>query len=166
MELAWAVLCRDVSVDATTNNISLFSLIDEVHTALTATQPGPIDAPPTLPLDFRIAVQWHRTDPGSPEVGWFRVRFRVSGAETPLLETPPQEVNLEKSLRSRTIVTVQGLPLATLEAGKHNYVVDIERQAGGDFVPCASIPLLVVIERRDDPEGGVPAPEQVEARTR
>jgi hypothetical protein len=112
MKVLWALLCQSVVVDKTTNNVSLFNVIEEVSIPILSKSPTtmteiPLDAVPAL---FNFVILFARTDPEVAEVG--RARIKTSGPGATSNTSQEFEVDLTQFRRSRSILRVPGLPVA------------------------------------------------------
>ena len=146
----WSVLCRNSSIDETTNNVSLFVVLEQV--GITLMEPLPeaeVDEKRTIPIESEIVSLWERT-PDQPESGHARIRFKSPGGSV-LFQAPPFELDLSK-LRLRTRVKLGGFPFV----GSGRYVVEVRQQTADSgrsrWKTVAQLPLM--IDEESGPSAG------------
>lgn len=152
MKLIWAVLCRSASVDSSTNNISLFEVLEEVEVGFMDGGPPPVGAHLTTGVErpgqtsiaaipFELVTLWRR-DPEGEALGKFRVRV-LSTDGTSVGQTPDIEIAWHEHLRHRSRARFAAVPLpvpGTTE--EFEFVVELAG-AGKKWRKVAGIPLLV-----------------------
>ena len=140
----WSILCSSSSIDETSNNISLFTVLEQLSVSPRSARPE-VDATErvTLPLNSEIITLWERMS-DEPQIGHFKVRI-VSPQDVELYKGPPAVLTLSdvSKPRLRTRIQVGGFPYV----GPGRYSVRIQQQTGdtgrGRWKEVAQLPLLI-----------------------
>ena len=130
----FTVVVRGQSVDVQTNNITLFSVLEEI---------GASEVPFAFP-DFAVVSLWKR-EPGEEGVRFVQ---RTSLVDPSGKEVFSADITLgfEKS-RQRSIVIMQAAPFAT--TGEYHLVIRIRREGGEEWSLVTDYPLEVRLLRPD-----------------
>lgn len=126
----WSVLCRKVSIDRETNNVSLFDVLEQIQVYEWA-GPAGIAGP------FELASLWYRPD--VPSRGEARVTLRSPSGR--LLHEATQEIDLREFRRVRVRYLIPGMHIEG--SGTYSFIVEGRQQNAEDWFAAASIPLEV-----------------------
>jgi hypothetical protein len=176
VKLAWAVLCKSASVDSTTNNISLFEVLEEVEVAVLAGQEFTLGAPNELAAGFdrrggpavvaipmELVTLWRREEIDGPS-STFRIRI-LGRDRSEVGLTGDVEVQWGENARYRNRARFAGMPLpAPGENIEYQFVVEVPKPRGR-WTEVASVPLLVK-RRLDSPDENSPKPKTPRSRIR
>jgi hypothetical protein len=134
----WSVLCQSSSVDADTNNISLFNLVEQLGL--------PEDAPFPIALGdaMQIVTMWARIDINTPVSG--EERISVVSPTNEILQTfPPSVIDLKKFIRLRHRFVAGGLVFP--EWGRYLFNIELREGDSEEFKLVTSIPLDLVNQK-------------------
>lgn len=129
----WTVLCRKMSIDRETNNVSLFDVLEQIQIYEWTGQPAAVVGP------FELASLWYRPD--VPSRGEARVTLRSPSGH--LLHEATQEIDLREYRRVRVRYLIPGISLEG--SGIYNFIVEGRQQNSENWFPAASIPLEVTV---------------------
>ena len=132
----WTVVCTQSSIDSTSNNITLFEVIEQLNV------PNPFPTPEPgkqllAPIGLEVVTLWARTDDLVPERSECKVRFSDPKGTT-ILERS-FEANLTGHVRNRHRLRINGLPLTV--PGRYTFHVDAKTPQG--WKEFGSVPLQV-----------------------
>ncbi len=138
IEHVWSVLCAQAVVDKTTNNISLFNVIEQLQ--ISVSQPLP-EGTQSVPFPHNIVSTWQRADYEVPAET--RARIRLKGPTREYEGQAPFEVNIQEEdiHRRRTVVSLTHIPLSG--PGLYHFIIEQEDQSTDGWVQVAKLPLEV-----------------------
>lgn len=146
----WSVLTESSSIDTTTNNLSLFSVLEQIQIEVVKVRES-VALPPSeaeripFPVPATLVTMWRRSPAGVPERG--RCRLQITSDDGKVLGTGrPADVNLTTHDRLRMRTSIQSIPLAVPEPGSRQdqtiwFTMQLEK--GENWETQASIPLEV-----------------------
>jgi hypothetical protein len=133
IEHVWSVLCSDSVIDRSTNNVSIFNVLEQIQ-AVTPREP---EEGVTLPIRAQVVSLWHRVGTSQPEVG--EARVVLQGPDEQVILRDAHVLELTKS-RLRTRLLINGLPIRS----SASYAVVVEyRQGEGSWNVATKLPLEV-----------------------
>jgi hypothetical protein len=132
---AWSVFCSDSSIDKDTNNISLFSVLEELK-VVTPLEP-PRDA--ALPLRGHVVSLWYRAGTNEPEAAEARYILKAGGSEVAILGSYTLDLTRP---RLRTRVVIQALPI--WQSAFYQIAVEY-RHTDEDWILATELPLEVTV---------------------
>ena len=136
IEHVWSVLCRKVSIDRETNNVSLFDVLEQVQLYQWSGEFSAIAGP------FELASLWYRSDiPSRAEA-----RVTLRGPSNRLLTDLTQEIDLREFRRVRARYVIANIPIEG--PGTYRFVVECKQQNAEVWSEVASLPLEVVVAPR------------------
>ena len=131
----WTILCTNSSIDQATNNISLFSVIEQVQISQ-----APTDQQIVLTTQFHLVMLWMRSNLDQPEMGTARFSLQFPTGE--VLNGAEIQVELSTAIRSRTVITIAGLPLRG--PGLYTFISEFRAVDATEFSRVHELPLQVV----------------------
>ncbi len=145
MDVIWAILCQHSSIDKDTNNISLFSVIEELNIVAqppNTREEGPDDSR-TLPLErMELVILWKRSDEDVPEQGDGRVRIITPDGQEFI--SSAGSVDLTRYLRLRSRIGLNGIPFRGTEIPFGDYHLLVQGRTGdGAWAEMFDRPLRV-----------------------
>ena len=132
----WSVLCRSVSTDKDSNNVSLLEVTEQLGGSVM----GEVK-PDAIPFQLSFVTLWSRSDPDQGEKAAARLRLLGpnGGDAAPSIQ---QEVDLTHFRRLRTKVLLASLPYR----GPGQYEFSVELEEDTTWVEVARIPLEINVE--------------------
>jgi hypothetical protein len=133
IEHIFSVLCSGISIDAETNNISIFKVLEQLKVNTDSTEPI------RIPIHFEILTLWTRQPQDVPCSGKTRITF-----STPSDKNKPQgDINIDLSMTTnhRTRLVSDGIVLSG--PGRYLFTIELQQQDDPEWVTVASLPLLV-----------------------
>jgi hypothetical protein len=140
----FTVVVRGHSVDVQTNNITLFSVLEEI---------GAQEVPFAFP-GFAVVTLWKR-QPGEEGVRFVQHTSLIDPSGKEVLKTDIT-LGFEKP-RQRSIIIMQGAPFST--TGEHHIEVRIRREDSQESALVTEYPLEVRLLRPDEKSKLLPAAE-------
>ena len=142
MRVVWAILCQSSVIDRTTNNLSIFNVIEELQVVGPvpegeAGDPTPETVTPNL---YELVILFSRTDFEVPERG--RGRVRAMAPDGTAAHPQEFEIDLSQFLRLRMQVKIPGIPIRG--EGIYKFIVDYATEGDGWSVPY-ELPLRVTL---------------------
>jgi hypothetical protein len=136
----WSVLCGNSSVDQTSQNISLFSVFEQLN--LKGADIESQRKPGTkilVPVNFQLVTLLRKIGKGSFEGS---IKTEILSPEGDTLATAENEIKFEAEKdRWRFLASFPGMPITT--QGYYEFKVSL-KAAGGQYDEKATIPLQVV----------------------
>jgi hypothetical protein len=129
----WSVLCSKVAIDRSSNNISLFEVIEAAQLISTVE----INFPANVPYDGTFVTLWAREQPNVPTTVQARMRFLAPTGQELIVHQSP--IDLQATSRSRHIVNLNGLRVGG--PGIHEFEVSWRQNDQDDWHRVASIPV-------------------------
>lgn len=140
----WTVLCAKSSVDKDTNNVSLFSVIEQVTIS---GPPLPEGATGLVPMEFELVTLWYNSPETGPQRGHARILFRDSSDNT--LTTIEFDTDVTSFRRHRTTARINGLPFR--EPGTYHFQLQLRPEGDTDFRDILSYPLDITFQPTSQP---------------
>lgn len=135
----WTVLCSQTSVDKTSNNISLFNVLEELKVAgLTLNS----EKTYVLPISFELVTFWARDDDNKPTKGQASVRLLAPNGM--VMKEQVWDVDLSSFQRFRSIIKISGLPVK--QAGRYQFQVQIKDEDDSTWRVCSKVPLQIIFK--------------------
>ena len=144
IEHVWSVLCAQVVVDSTTNNISLFNVLEQLQ--INVSPPLP-EGTNSVPFTHNIVSTWQLADYEVPADT--RVRVRLVGPNQILEGQEPFNVDLQEEgiHRRRTVINLTHLPLSG--SGLYEFIIEQE-QPDETWIQVAKLPLEVELSLAEE----------------
>ena len=136
MKHLWTVFCKHASIDASTKNISLVEITEQLNLTVAVAKDKYL-----VPFESALVTLWMRSDIEKPEKFFTRVKFRTP--EGTAVEGPPVQIDLSASVRGRAIANQPGLPLT--KAGFYEFEIETLDEIKNTWSKVASLPLQVDI---------------------
>jgi hypothetical protein len=148
----WSVLCSRSSIDQTTNNVSLFEVLESIQVFVNM----PVAIPGAAPFAATLVTLWARERLDTPAFG--HSRFRILGPTgQPVLPELMAEIDLRTAPRTRARLTLPGLPFSG--DGVYNFEVSWRTGEENEWVRVASVPLEVTMQVEPAATTAPPAPQ-------
>ena len=150
LEVKWALLCKGISIDQQTNQVSLFSIVEDLTINKSQGAPSPASKPSSFPaktpinFESTLVVQLERGE-GSHVIG-FDPEMKLE------IEDPVGEVMFERvfpitfeegKYRLRTIVGFNAVTVK--DPGIYDYIVSVRASKNDSFREEAIVPLEIKI---------------------
>ncbi len=103
----WSILCLRSSVDRSTNNISLFEVIEQI--AIPTPQEGHNPGQFTIQFPCQLVTVFTREPIHDPILGHYRISYL--SPEGRVLFENEGPINLQNSIRHRQTANIPGLPV-------------------------------------------------------
>lgn len=137
----WTVICQKSSIDANSNLLSLFEVLEKVDINLNpAVQSIPEDQVLSIPFNFEIISYWRK---GTHSRG--EGKLRLTSPEGKQLNEVPFEVIIpENSQAYRVVAKVNGLSFTT----SGEYKIEVLQKVGKDFKVVAEVPFDIAVHKQ------------------
>lgn len=133
IEHVFSVLCSGTSIDAETNAVSLFKVLEQLTVFTETTDLVRIN------IHFEILSLWTRQSPDIPCQGKLRVIFcSPSNQQKQQAEMP---IDLSQAINYRSKLISDGLELTG--PGKYYFRIELQEEDQADWQMVASLPILV-----------------------
>lgn len=136
----WTVLCSRALIDRDSNNISIHNVLEQLNIA----------APPqpdlALNIHFEILSLWVRTNSDVPAQGTSRVTLEDPQGKRRIVSE--LTIDLAEVERARHRVLGQGLEVS--QAGRYNFLVELQETGRSEWREVAVVPLTVVFTPREE----------------
>src|SRR5438552_6089782 len=140
----WSVLCKQGLINKFTNGMSLIDAIEEI--TIETGEPPPQEWR-LVPIQAVLVSFFERSNPAIPEQA--RVKIEIVAPSGDVHSKPLiTEIGLKDSVRSRTFVHMEGLPIHGF--GAHRFIVSISQDGENDWMRVAELPLEY--KPKDGPE--------------
>src|SRR3990170_8918177 len=135
----WTVLCTKSAIDRTSNNISLFEVLEQI----TATGAA-VDAEGVamLPVTCELVTLWSRSRDNQPCRG--RARLILLSPTDAVINETEYDVDLTVYERTRHRTGINGIPVR--EWGRYHLRVLVRDEGEADWRTVASVPLHIILE--------------------
>lgn len=146
MKVHWAIICQNSIIDRSSNNVSLFNIIEEIHVAAQPIEDPLIQEPlpGMIPSLFQFVILFARSDDNSPEKT--RGRLRITRPDSTEASSQEFEVDLTKFLRNRVTLALAGLPI--IGEGEYSLVVEGMNQPS-EWSHLFTLPLRVIFQAQN-----------------
>jgi hypothetical protein len=142
----WSVLCSQSVIDAQSNNVSLFNVIEQLTVVMKKTiiPEGKI---PLLPISLELVTLWER---GELEQGGSQGHVAVDVLDPTGKRLGGQDINVDVSVarRCRSKLAFGGIPVTT--SGRYIMRVSIREDADDQPRVVAEVPLEVSVAYESD----------------
>jgi len=135
IDLIWAVLCSQSSIDQETNNISLIEVLERI--VVEATPPDQESI--MIPITSVLVALSTRSILDQPAQGEGRIRLTSPTGD--LIRTVEFPIDLTAHTRTRSRLKAFGLEIRS--AGYYYFNVDLRQEGQDDWQQVAQIPLEV-----------------------
>jgi hypothetical protein len=95
-----------------------------------------------IPMSFEIVSLWTRSRDNQPSRGRSRLRLLTPGGVA--LKEQEYGIDLSVNQRNRTRVRIAGLPI--LGAGRHEFILHLQRENEIEWREVGKLPLQIVLE--------------------
>jgi hypothetical protein len=138
----WTVICQKSSVDANSNILSLFEILEKININIDPKAPNYEEGKILgIPFNFEIISYWKKTTQQSSGEG----KIIILSPEKKELNSFPLEIKIPESLNSmRLIIKMDGLKFTT----SGEYKVEVQQKNGNKFDVVAEIPFEVTIHKQ------------------
>lgn len=133
----WSVLCSKAVIDRTSNNVSLFEVLEAVQ----FTTNVELKFPANVQFEGTIVTLWTKKSTNTPVTAQMRSRLLSPTGEE--LASLPQVINLQTATRTRILTVLKGLCIAG--NGTHEFEISWRLTDSDPWVPVASLPLELTI---------------------
>lgn len=139
----WTVICQKSSIDANSNLLNLFEILEKVDINLNpAIQSVPEGQVLAIPFNFDIVSYWRKGE-GKQSKG--EGKMRLISPEGKQLNEFPFEISIPENLTaSRVVAKVSGLSFTTTG----EYTIEVLQKVGKDFKVVAEVPFDIVIHKQ------------------
>ena len=142
----WSVLCSQSLIDASSNNISLIGILEEIHLTRKPSSPKrqkeTTKGKPAFPIVMEWVTLWERT-PGE-SANLVPVRDIVSAPSGEILVQEEYNVDFGKHSRMRWRRKLSGLP--ERGPGRYQFCTQIKDEKTNTWESVSSLPLAVFIK--------------------
>lgn len=129
----WSVLCQSASIDAQTNNVSLFNALENIIVL------GELSKEKPFILSCEIVSLWAREHEDKPASGQLRACFISPEGRNP--QSIVLDIDLTKTPFHRTRLTIGALPV--ISTGWFEFVIDFRLAGEENWRPAARLPFLL-----------------------
>ena len=134
IEHVFSVLCSGTSIDAETNTVTLFKVLEQLTVFTESTETV------RIPIHFEILSLWTRQIADDPCHGKARIIFcSPSHDEKQHVE---MSIDLSRSINYRSKLIADVIELTG--PGKYRFRIELQEEESPDWQEVASLPLLVV----------------------
>jgi hypothetical protein len=136
IEHIFSVLCSSVSIDAETNAISLFKVLEQLIVYTDSQQPL------RIPIHFEILSLWTRRSPDTSCRGKTRITYC-----TPLnaqKQHAEMDIDLSQATNYRSRIISEGLELTG--PGRYQFVIELQQKNDPTWVQVANLPVMVIYQ--------------------
>lgn len=140
IEAIWGVLCGGSSIDQTTNNISLYNVLERL-TLTKGKNPSP-SGPHAIPLQYEYIVLLQRPDPVTSKAT-YPLTLRLRDPKGMTISEAPLPVVFDAG-KKRMRIRLQNNAFGVTTAGEYRFEALLE----GTETPLVSTPLEVVINQK------------------
>lgn len=147
----WAILCQESSVDANTNNVSLFKILEEIKFRLNTEELEKLKNNPkfdstkpiVLPFSLQLVILWKNL---STKTNFeFPVKIVLKDPDEKILQEIPNNFLFQEGKeRLRTIISINGIPLT--KPGEYTYSIMTRQNKDDIFEEITSIPIKIDID--------------------
>ena len=149
MKVLWAVICEGSAIDQETNNISLFTIVEEMHIPEPPGDESAGDEPPgdesagdgspLFPARLLLVALFSRSDFDIEEKEEARLVIHLANGQS-VVTQPHLEVDLESAHRSRIKFNLPGIPVG----GQGQYKFELQALSDeSDWDPIFEVPIHV-----------------------
>ena len=138
----FAVLCESTSVDAESNRVSLFNVIEGLTLGVDPDAETEEGADLMLPFSGTLVVTTERTNPSDPEAANGRIVLRVPDGRE--FRGVTFDTDLSNHLRARSTFQIDVLPFAG--AGVYQFKLQYEDDSTGKWETINTVSLPVEVE--------------------
>ncbi len=136
----WAILCRSVSIDKDSNNISLFNVVEQLGLPpeiLAKSEEKEQRILAAIELAFVVATS--RSDPDEPES--IAVRVTILAPDGSELGQSDFTSDLTAVVRNRAKLAIEGMPLKGV--GTYQFRVEYQDVGTQEWTEVAELPLQI-----------------------
>lgn len=147
----WAILCQESSIDAGTNNVSLFKILEEITFGLNMEELDKLKNNPkfdptkpiVLPFSSQLVILWKNLSKN--ESFEFPVKIILKDPNEIILQEISNNFLFQKGKeRLRTVISINGIPLT--KPGEYTYSIMTKQNKDGIFEEITSIPIKIGID--------------------
>jgi hypothetical protein len=136
IEHVFSVLCNGTSIDAETNAITLFKVLEQLTVYTETTDLV------RIPIHFEILSLWTRQSPDVPCQGKARIIFcSPSDQQKQQVE---MSIDLSKAINYRSKLVSDGIELTS--PGKYHFTIELQDEDHTVWQQVASLPLMVIYQ--------------------
>ncbi len=130
----WAILCREATIDAETNGMTLNGIVEELH--FTGKIP---EEPSVAAIGVQLIALWDRSDYKISERP--TARFVMVGPDGQRSHAGEVDVDLKENRRYRTRLNLEGVPVTG--PGMYHFLVESRASEGESWIEAFRSPLEV-----------------------
>lgn len=147
----WAILCQESSVDAGTNNVSLFKILEEITFGLNMEELDKLKNNPkfdpakpiVLPFSSQLVILWKNLSKN--ENFEFPVKIILKDPNEKILQEISNNFLFQEGKeRLRTAISINGIPLT--KPGEYTYSIMTKQNKDDIFEEITSIPIKIGID--------------------
>ena len=145
IEHIWSILCSSYSVDSTTNNASLFNIIEKINISVAkeelanAQRAGGVGV---VPMAYTVVSRLRRNDLHSPTQFSYRVQV-LDGSGRELASTERMVEAKGQARYMRISSTLNGFPIS--QSGEYTVVIQIQESADQEYIDLGTVPFEVEV---------------------
>ena len=136
IEHVFSAMCSGISIDAETNAVSLFKVLEQL-TVFTESKD-----PVRIPMRFEIVSLWTRQSPDVPSRGKMRIIF--CNPNNQQKQHAELGIDLNKATNHRTRVISEGIELTG--PGRYRFIIELQEEDDAAWQKVASLPLQVIYQ--------------------
>lgn len=137
----WSVLCSNSSIDQTTNNVSLFNVIEQIELTKKSGSEFNEDVEKGIGINLELITLWQKT--GRQTSFEHFVEF-VDPIGKVLNEIKFPFNFPEKVKRFRANLKIQGLKIT--KGGEYNFRISVKEESQTKFTKIHELPLLIEVK--------------------
>lgn len=140
----WTILCQKSSVDANSNILSLFEILEKIDISLDKSAPKLQEGQAfAMPFHLEIVSYWRKT---SNKTARGEIQFVFFSPEKQELGKLPVEIDIAENLQAtRVLAKMDGMKFT--KSGE--YTVQVQQKINGNFEPVREVPFDVNIQVQD-----------------
>jgi len=147
----WAILCQESSIDANTNNVSLFKILEEITFGLNMEELDKLKNNPkfdltkpiALPFSSQLVILWKNLSKN--ENFEFPVKIILKDPNEKILQEISNNFLFQEGKeRLRTVISINGIPLT--KPGEYTYSIMVKQNKDEAFEEITSIPIKIGID--------------------
>ncbi len=147
----WSILCQESSVDANTNNISLFKVLEEIKFELKIEELDKLKNDPNfdpkkpffLPFTSQLIILWKNLS--TKKDFEFPVKILLKDPDGKKIQDMTNSFIFQDGKeRLRTVISLNGVPLT--KPGEYIYSIMVKQNKNEDFEEIATVPIKIDID--------------------
>lgn len=148
IQLIWSILCQESSIDANTNVISLFKVLEEIKVNINSEGLDKLKNNPTfdptkpihLPITSQLVILWKNLSNESNLK--FPIKIVLKDPNKKIIQEINKNAMFQKNKeRLRVIISMNGFPFT--KSGEYTYFIMTKQTKDDSFKEVGSIPIKV-----------------------